>query len=280
MESAGCGCPLCIAVERKYALFFALLSVMRMRPPEYLHRTYRGERGKKMSEKGVATQASAKLIEGLISLSEEIVEMSGLLSRVTAAIESRDELRTRKILADIVSREDKADALFEDVATKIMETDLPSEAESDRLLDSAKSLDRISDLIGRAALLFNYLSSFSSSEMFELLGAGTAQVNLISSDLTSVLRFLDKDSKKVRELCGRVSGREKVLDGLRGRFNTYAIQKMGKSEYRIWLKDIFSNLDEIADTARDLTVTLRVIAIRIEKQRGMRKSGTPSTPAK
>ncbi len=200
--------------------------------------------------------------------------MSGLLARVTAAIESRDELRTRKILADIIAREDKADSLFEDVATRIMEADLASEAESDRLLGIAKNLDRISDLIGRTALLFNYLSSFSSSEMFELLGAGTAQVNLISSDLMSVLRFLDKDPRKVREICGRVSGREKVLDGLRGRFNSYAIQKMGKSEYRIWLKDIFSHLDEIADTARDMTVTLRVTAIQVEKQRSAKKSAT------
>jgi hypothetical protein len=63
-----------------------------------------------------------------------------------------------------------------------------------------------------------------------------------------------------------ISDRERVLDRIREQFNSLAV-KMGVSEYRIWLKDIFAYLDQIGDLSRDLTITFRVIATKLERQR-------------
>jgi CrcB protein len=45
------------------------------------------------------------------------------------------------------------------------------------------------------------------------------------------------------------------------------IRKMGASEYRIWLKALFGYLDQIADLSRDVAITFRVIASKLERQR-------------
>jgi len=135
----------------------------------------------------------------------------------------------------------------------------------DYLLDVAKHFDTISDLIERCALLFRYLNGFSNSDIFELLTTATAEINQIVLSCVQCISVLADNRSKTEELCEMISDRERVLDRIREQFNSLAV-KMGVSGYRIWLKDIFSYLDQIGDLSRDLTITFRVIATKLERQ--------------
>ncbi len=113
------------------------------------------------------------------------------------------------------------------------------------------------------------MNGFSDSEVFELVTTATAEINQITIGFVKCLSFISDDRQKVTELCEVISDREKALDTIRERFNSYAIQKMGATEHRIWLKDIFGYLDQIADLSREATITFRVIAFKLERQRAL-----------
>ncbi len=191
--------------------------------------------------------------------------MSNLLSILSKAIET-DETDANRLAHKITVVEETVDSAFEQLASEIMEVEFLN-VNPDYLLDVAKHFDLISDLIERCALLFRYLLHISDDEVFELVTTATYEINQITIEFVECLKSLSDDKQKVKELCENISEREKVLDGIRERFNSYAIQKMGATEYRIWLKDLFGYLDQIADLSREVTITFRVIASKLERQR-------------
>ena len=218
---------------------------------------------------------TTKLVIALQSLSEKLVEMSNLLSVLSKTIET-NETDANQLAHDVTRVEETVDVAFERVAAEIMEVDFLN-INPDYLLDVAKHFDLISDLIERCALLFRYLLHISDDEVFELITTATYEINQIMIEFVECLKSLSHDKEKVTELCEKISEREKVLDGIRERFNSYAIQKMGATEYRIWLKDLFGYLDQIADLSRDVTITFRVIASKLERQRLLNVKGVRPT---
>jgi len=208
---------------------------------------------------------TTKLVNALQSLSEKLVQMSNLLSILSKTIET-NENDTNRLAHEITMVEETVDMAFEKVASEIMEVEFLN-VNPDYLLDVAKHFDLISDLIERCALLFRYLPRISDNEIFELITTATYEINQITIEFVECLKSLSGDKQKVTELCETISEREKTLDSIRERFNSYAIQKMGATEHRIWLKDLFGYLDQIADLSRDVTITFRVIASKLERQR-------------
>lgn len=205
------------------------------------------------------------LIKALESLSDKLVQMSNLLSKLSNATET-NENETNRIAHQITLVEETVDVAFEQIAAEIMEVEFLN-INPDYLLDVAKHFDWISDLIERCALLFPYIHHIREDEVFEHVTTATSELNQITVEFVECLRTMTNDRQKVTELCETISEREKVLDGIRERFNSYAIRKMGATDYRIWLKDLFSYLDQIADLSRDVTITFRVIASKLERQR-------------
>jgi len=207
-----------------------------------------------------------KLLDSLVPLAKKIVEMSRDLSLICKAVESKDEERTRRLVLEITKIEESADSIFESSATQIMNVEFLN-VNPDYLLDISRNLDKVSDLLERTALLFQYVAKLEDSEVLELLSAATAQVGEIALEFVACLESLSEDRNEVGRICEVISEREKAVDGIRERFNSHAIQKMGISEYRIWLKDIFGYLDQVADLAREMTIPFRVVSTKLEKQR-------------
>jgi len=208
---------------------------------------------------------SARILAVLQSMAEKMVTMTNLLSVLSKQLGESDTKTLEQRVRQIADVEESVDRVFEDAATQTMEVEFLN-VNPDYLLDVAKHFDLISDLIERCALLFQYLNEFSNGDIFELLTTATAEINQIMLSCVHCISVLADDRSKTEELCEMISDRERVLDRIREQFNSLAV-KMGVSEYRIWLKDIFSYLDQIGDLSRDLTITFRVIATKLERQR-------------
>jgi len=198
-------------------------------------------------------------------MAEKLVSMTNLLSMLSKQLGEGDGNALKQRVRQIADIEESLDKVFEHAATQTMEVEFLN-VNPDYLLDVAKHFDLMSDLIERCALLFQYLNGFSNDDIFELLTTATVEINQIMLSCVQCISVLAEDRSKAEELCEVISDREQVLDRIREQFNSLAV-KMGVSEHRIWLKDIFSYLDEIGDLSRDLTITFRVIATKLEKQR-------------
>jgi uncharacterized protein Yka (UPF0111/DUF47 family) len=192
--------------------------------------------------------------------------MSKNVTLACKALESKDETRLKELILDISETEEGADAVFERSATEIMSVDFLN-INPDYLLDIAKGFDQVSDLLERTALLLRYVVKVDDSDVYELLTTAAAEIEEITIAFRDCLSVLYSNRNKVEEICSMISEREKVVDQLRESFNLYAVQKMGMSEHRIWLKDIFGHLDLIADYARDLSIAFRVVSMKLERQR-------------
>jgi uncharacterized protein Yka (UPF0111/DUF47 family) len=212
------------------------------------------------------TQTS-KILDLLNALAETLVKMSDDLSQIAEnVIREEPAPKIRALVLNVTKKEEAADSMFEQAATEIMAVEFLN-VNPDHLLDIAKHIDQISDLIERAALLFQYLTKFEDEEIGELLTSCAQQVRQITYEFARCLRVLDENENEVERICLVINDREKAVDSIREKFNAYAITKMGLSEHRIWMKDIFGYMDEIADVARELTITVRVVAKKLEKQR-------------
>ena len=212
--------------------------------------------------------SETKKILGLLnSLAETIVRMSSDLSEIAKNIgTNEDGSKISGLVLNVTKTEEVSDSIFEKAATEVMEVEFLN-VNPDHLLDIAKRLDQVSDLIERTALLFQYLTNFQDSEVGELLSSCAEQIRQITVEFVRCLGVLDENEAEVERICLIINDREKAVDSIRENFNAHAITKMGMSENRIWLKDIFGYMDEVADVARDLTITLRVVAKKLEKQR-------------
>jgi uncharacterized protein Yka (UPF0111/DUF47 family) len=198
-------------------------------------------------------------------MAEKLVTMTTQLSALSKQLGESDGKTLEQRVRQIADVEESVDKMFEDAATQTMEVEFLN-VNPDYLLDVAKHFDLMSDLIERCVLLFQYLNGFSNGDIFELLTTATVEINQIMLDCVHCISVLADDRSKTEELCEMISDRERVVDRIREQFNSLAV-KMGVSEHRIWLKDIFSYLDQIGDLSRDLTITFRVIATKLERQR-------------
>ena len=208
---------------------------------------------------------TTRILAVLQSMAEKLVTMTNLLSVLSKHLGESDGKTLEQGVRQLADIEEAVDKLFEHAATQTMEVEFLN-VNPDYLLDVAKHFDLMSDLIERCVLLLQYLNGFSNGDIFELLTTATAEINQIMLSCVQCIAILADDRTKTEELCEMISDRERVLDRIREQFNSLAV-KMGVSEYRIWLKDIFSYLDQIGDLSRDLTITFRVIATKLEKQR-------------
>ncbi|MDG6994475.1 MAG: DUF47 family protein [Nitrososphaerota archaeon] len=209
---------------------------------------------------------TTKLIGSIIDLSKKVVDTSSTLVSICKSLETGNATETERLILQVTKTEEEADSIFEDVAERIMSVEFLN-INPDYLLDIAKHIDQISDIIERAALLFQYLGKFSDQEVIELLTDAATQVNKMTTEFVTCLSTIESGDKKVKDICDVISEREKAVDAVREKFNSYAVRSTGILEQRIWLKDIFSQLDQIADLGRDLSITLRVVGIKLEKQR-------------
>ena len=120
----------------------------------------------------------------------------------------------------------------------------------DYLLDIAKHVDEISDMIERAGLLFQYLGKFSDQEILVLLINTATQVQKITVDVVECLKRLTAGNfGGIKDTSDVLSGREKAVDALREEFNSLIVSsKTATIDQKIWLKEIFGNLDVIAES--------------------------------
>ena len=175
-------------------------------------------------------------------------------------------IKIEGLVRSISKSEEKSDGIFETVAERIMSVEFLN-VNPDYLLDVAKYLDEISDLLERAALHFQYLEKFSDPEITVLLVDASIQIQKITTEIVECLKRIGAGSGNVRDLCEILSEREKAIDALREEFNSRMVSGETSLEQKIWLKDIFGNFDRIADLGRDLSIAFRVIGIKLDKQR-------------
>jgi uncharacterized protein Yka (UPF0111/DUF47 family) len=194
-------------------------------------------------------------------------DTAGFLVTLCKTLETTESSIKIKELVRLISKsEEKSDAIFESVAEKIMSVEFLN-INPDYLLDVAKYLDEISDLLERAALHFQYLGKFSDPEITVLLVDASIQIQKITQEIVECLKRVGAGSGNVRDLCEILSEREKAIDALREEFNSRMVSGVASLEQKIWLKDIFGNFDRIADLGRDLSILFRVIGIKLDKQR-------------
>jgi uncharacterized protein Yka (UPF0111/DUF47 family) len=205
------------------------------------------------------------LIEDLQNLAGNVAYTSTVLVTLCKALEADDaQVQIENLVRAITKSEEKTDSVFEVVAEKIMSVEFLN-INPDYLLDVAKYIDEISDLLERAALHFQYLGKFSDQGVIELLVDAATQVQKIASQIVDCLKILGAGNASVRGVCDILSEREKAVDALREEFNSLMVSVT--LDQKIWLKDIFGNFDQIADIGRDLSILFRVIGIKLDKQR-------------
>jgi len=208
---------------------------------------------------------TSRFIASLQSLSEKLVQMSSLLSTLT------ERLRTNELDLDHVANEiteiGKTFSLtFEQVAQEIMEAEFLNVNPS-YLLDVARHMDLICSLIERCALLFSYARHIQEDEVFELVITATSELNQITIEFAECLKSVAGDRHRVMELCDSISKREKALKATSESLNMYATQEMTAYEYKPQLRELFDYYAQIRVLSRDLTITFRVLALKLERQR-------------
>ncbi len=209
------------------------------------------------------------MAEGVSSLAER---MLGLVRLAPGA--SERELSVR--LDEIRRIEEGNDSAFDEAATLIMGLEV-FPVNPDYFLETARGLDRISDIIERTSLLLEWRRGLGEEES-ELLESAASQVSQLAGDLASALASLGRDQGAVERKCQVVLDREKAVDLTRDHYYRISSKEGYDVGTRIWLGEVIGNLDVAADVGRDLTITLRVIAGKLEKQDKLDvKKGTIST---
>jgi uncharacterized protein Yka (UPF0111/DUF47 family) len=211
---------------------------------------------------------TVSLIESIEGLSSSVVRSSNVLVTICKSLERNNQLDVGRLVHELSRSEERTDLIFETVAERIMSLEFLN-INSDYLLDIAKYIDEISDLIERAGLLFQYLGRFSDQDLIVLLIEAAAQVQKITTGVTECLKELANESGAVREKSDLLSEREKAMDALREEFNSKIVSSGDELtvDQKIWMKEIFGNLDQVADVGRDLGILFRVVGVKLDKQR-------------
>lgn len=209
---------------------------------------------------------TVSLIEAIEGLAESVVQTSEVLVLICKSLE-RQESDIKSLVSDLSKSEEKSDSIFESVAEQIMSVEFLN-VNPDYLLDIARQIDGISDLIERAGLLFQYLGNFSDQEILALLNDVSIQIQKIIIDVIECLKRLESGEGNVNDFTEILSEREKAVDALREELNSRLVTDNEITiEQKIWLKEIFADLDQIADLGRDLGIVFRVVGVKLQKQR-------------
>lgn len=209
---------------------------------------------------------TVSLIEAIEGLAESVVQTSEVLVSICKSLE-RQESDIKSLVSDLSKSEEKSDSIFESVAEQIMSVEFLN-VNPDYLLDIARQIDGISDLIERAGLLFQYLGNFSDQEILALLNDVSIQIQKIIIDVIECLKRLESGEGNVNDFTEILSEREKAVDALREELNSRLVTDNEITiEQKIWLKEIFADLDQIADLGRDLGIVFRVVGVKLQKQR-------------
>jgi uncharacterized protein Yka (UPF0111/DUF47 family) len=204
------------------------------------------------------------VVEGLAEIAGGLVEMSDRLWKLTKGLSQKDIHNLLEGIDDVGSLADDVDDAFQRSATAIMALEsLP--VNPDYFLEIAKQLDRMADLLERAALLTQTRPSMKD-EISELLESAIGQSYQIAVDLLTCLRALEKNRAQVEKICEVIGERERAVDSIREHFDVVAACMPDSLELRLWMKDVLGNVDQMADHARDVSITMRAVALRLERQ--------------
>lgn len=204
------------------------------------------------------------MTEGLLTMTEGVSRLAAEMLGLVRALPDTSDLEIRQRLDEIRGIEQKVDAAFEESATEIMDLEV-FPVNPDYFLETARQLDKMSDLMERTSLLLEVKHGLNDEEL-ELLESAASQVQEIAANISACISNLGRDHVQVEELCGIIVQREEAVDQISDHYNRISSKKGYAIEKWVWLKEILGNLDTIADISRDLTITLRVISNKLEKQ--------------
>lgn len=197
-------------------------------------------------------------------MADRVALLADQFQRLTSSLPQMTEQELRRGLNGIKDVEQSVDVAFEKSATEIMDLEV-FPVDSDYFLEIAKQLDRMSDLLERSALLLDKRHKLERDDS-ELLENAATQVYEIAQNVRECISGLGSDPAKVKELCEVIGEREKAVDRIRDHYNEFSLQEGYALEKRLWLKEVLGNMDLIADIARDLTITLRVVSGKLDRQ--------------
>lgn len=180
------------------------------------------------------------------------------------SLPTASEREMQGMLNSIQVTEGEVDAAFDRSSTLIMGLEI-FPINPDYFLQIARELDRMSDIIERTCLLLEWRRSLVEEES-ELLESAASQVRQLAEDISGCVVSLGKDKESVERGCAVIAEREKAVDQIMGHYAMLSSRKGYDIEKRLWLTDVLGNLDTVADGARDLTITIRVISSKLDKQ--------------
>ncbi len=197
-------------------------------------------------------------------MSDGISRLAGEMLALVNSLRTTPDDEVQRRLKAIQATEGEVDAAFDESATLIMGLEI-FPVNPDYFLQIARELDRMSDLIERTCLLLEWRHSLNEEES-ELLESAASQVRQLAEDISGCMENLGKNKESVERGCAVVVEREKTVDQIMGHYTRLSSRKGYEIEKRLWLTDVLGNLDTVADGARDLTITVRVISEKLEKQ--------------
>lgn len=198
-------------------------------------------------------------------MAEGIVVLSGKMNGVVRVLQQATEEDIARRLDEVRRAEEEVDGAFDRAATRIMGLEvLP--VNPDYFLEIARGMDRISDVIERTALLLEWRRKLGGDES-ELLESASSQVQELAENISGCVTQLGKDHSQVQSYSAVIVDREKAVDGIRDHYYKIASKEGYDIQTRLWLSEVIGNLDLAADAAKDLSITLRSVSARLEKQR-------------
>jgi hypothetical protein len=209
---------------------------------------------------GRTAEALRVVAEGVSTLADKMLA----LVRIPPGSPER-EVSAR--LDEIRRLEECNDAAFAETATLIMNLEV-FPVNPDYYLETARGLDRISDIIERTSLLLEWRPPLGVEES-ELLESAALQVRELTVDMAAALASLGTAPGELERRCQMVLDREKAVDLTRDHYYMISSKAGYDLGTRIWLGEVIGGLDAAADVGRDITITLKVISNKLEKQRNL-----------
>ena len=203
--------------------------------------------------------------EGLRALAQGVSDLAYKMLDLVRLPPGAAEREVSARLDEIRRIEEGNDAAFDEAATMIMNLEV-FPVNPDYYLETARGLDRISDIIERTSLLLEWRRGLGEEES-ELLVSAASQVRQLAEDMAAALASLGEAPGAVEMRCQMVLDREKAVDLTRDHYYRISSKEGYDLGTRIWLGEVIGNLDVAADVGRDLTITLRVISKKLDKQK-------------
>lgn len=202
--------------------------------------------------------------DGLLLMTDGIIKLTEGMLELVRSLPKTSEQDLQKKLSEIRLIEEDVDSAFDQSASLIMDLEV-FPIDPGHFIQIARELDRMSDLIERTCLLLEWRRSLDDEES-ELLESAASQIRQLAEDTSTCVENLRKDKASVDRVCAVIVEREKEVDRIMGHYTRVSSRKGYEIEKRLWLAEVLGNLDTVADGARDLTITFRVITNKLDKQ--------------